>query len=171
MCRDLLELDAFKSGCPLYFWERNVRVPLSEEERAAQDAKPTELALGTAEGFSTEKRQYSILKEHAVAVVARGELVLVRISDALPELVRTCVEAIMAKESASRQDDVQVWREDVQVRAATCFQVPLLLVPCSSSLALAPPPLPLAPPSSSSFPSPCSFPELNGPPPSPSVPF
>lgn len=126
VCRDLLELDAFKSGCPVYLWERHVRVPLSQEERERQKEPPKELAIGTQGGFQSESRRFDVRKYAAVAVVLGGGVRYVELSEHLPESVRMAAAAIAEKESAARQDIVATWREDVKVSkyAETLEQLP-----------------------------------------------
>lgn len=140
-----MELDAFKSGCPVYLWERHVRVPLSQEERERQKEPPKELAIGTQGGFQSESRRFDVRKYAAVAVVLGGGVRYVELSEHLPESVRMAAAAIAEKESAARQDIVATWREDVKVRrggagetglvggvagvGAVCFSAGILLMP------------------------------------------
>ena len=45
------------------------RVPLTEEEKKAQEAAPTEMAIGVPGGFDPNRKEYKIEKKWELAVV------------------------------------------------------------------------------------------------------
>ena len=56
VCADLLDLDRMKSSMTLYLWHRDVRVALPPSE--SEKPRPTELAIGTEQGFQTDDKKF-----------------------------------------------------------------------------------------------------------------
>ncbi|KAG1658938.1 hypothetical protein FOA52_007130 [Chlamydomonas sp. UWO 241] len=110
-----LPLDHERSVCGLYLHQVWRRVPLSEEELAAQQVAPDKMALGGEGGFSLGAQpKHKIEKDLAVVVMPGGLRVPLPCAD-LPELVLQVVDAIVKHDAASAQDTVAVWEEERKV--------------------------------------------------------
>ncbi len=70
------------------------QVPLTEEQRAAQREKPTQLAVGGDAGFQVDVKPYTIEKVHKLVMLPEGVEVSLP-CPALPELVLQAVNAIV----------------------------------------------------------------------------
>jgi ubiquitin carboxyl-terminal hydrolase 5/13 len=88
-----LDLDHLRSGNVLYYNERHKRIPIKEADQAARESVPKKLAIGGDDGFQVDKKDYTIEKEYALALMPK-RIVIPLTNTELPELVLQAVAAI-----------------------------------------------------------------------------
>ena len=93
--KKFVSLDYERTGNVLYYNEVHRRVPLGEEELAAQASVPETMAIGTETGFNA-KRTHNIEKESFIFVLPE-EAVISLPNDQLPERVLAAVAAIQVR--------------------------------------------------------------------------
>lgn len=94
--KKFLELDFERTRNVLYLNEEHHRVPLSEDELAAQDATPSLLANGVEYGFNVNKKSYKIVKNESLILMPEGTVLQLPCSD-LPELLLNVIAAIQVR--------------------------------------------------------------------------
>eukprot|EP01024_Parvocaulis_polyphysoides_P005654 TRINITY_DN11410_c0_g3_i2.p1 TRINITY_DN11410_c0_g3~~TRINITY_DN11410_c0_g3_i2.p1 ORF type:complete len:429 (-),score=62.14 TRINITY_DN11410_c0_g3_i2:330-1571(-) len=111
-------LDYKRTGNSLYLWEKQTRVPLSEEELKAQQGgsqdQPTKMAIGVEGGFQVDQKKYKIEKEQALIVMP--DFVKVSLPcNQLPFLVLQAIDEVNKHDSAATQNDIANWEEERKV--------------------------------------------------------